>query len=360
MGRSKKVEVKNADATVDFNEQTTQQLNVGDMPAMQLDVEEMQSPMPTIQWTQTQEPARGQKAPEEKKEKELINCLRNERVVVKFLPKETAMVHNKNHVLYGGMAITAVRNFVVPRLSSSGIYKNVLTNDEKAYLEHVMGLEEGALSIHKRVDNFWDDSNPNGIGRVTLHKEDNYLNLSNPIDYIKYKILLANKDQICPSLQEYEERPKATYQFVIVSENAETQSNVSKLEATEQCWFEFGAIKNDKDALRVIIETFEKRPTSPQVRLDYLQSEIKRYIDKDPRRFLSVITDKLLPAKVLIKKGIDAGVISWRNNFYYWRKDGTPLCELGEESTLNTAARYLSSPKHADLKYTLEASVKEE
>lgn len=296
----------------------------------------------------------------EQTKKELINCLRNERVIVRFVPKETAMVHNKNHILYGGMADSATRNFVVPRLSSTGLYKDVLTKDEKDYLEYALGLEPNALSIYRKNDNFWDDSNPNGIGRVTLHKEDNYFNLSNPADYIKYKILLANKDQIAPSLQELEERPKATYQFVIIAENAETKSNLSKMDATMQCYYEYGSVRDDKYTLKTIIELLEKRPIAPQVKLDYLQGKINEYIQKDPRRFLQVITDKYLSAKVLIKKGLDVGVISWRNNLYYLKQDNSPLCEMGEESTLTNAAKYLSAPKHSELKYLIEAKIKEE
>lgn len=294
------------------------------------------------------------------KESELVNCLRNERVIVRFVPRETAMIHNKNHILYGGMADTATRNFVVPRLTSTGLYKNILTDDEKNYLEYAMGLEPNALSIYKKHDNFWDDSNDNGIGRVILHKQDNYFDLSNPADYIKIKILLANKEYIAPSLEELEERPKATYQFVIISENSETESNLSKMEATAQCYMEFGAVKNDKDTLRVIIESIEKRPTSAQVKLDYLQGRINDYIQKDPRRFLTVITDKLLPAKVLLRRGQEAGIISWRNNLYYLRQDNSPLCEMGEESTLVNAAKYITSPKHQDIKFLLEAKLKED
>ena len=333
------------------NEVENMQLDITpqDMPPMKV------TPNPMVPETEIE--AKAQSA---ESEDDLVNCLRNERVIVRFVPRETAMIHNKNHILYGGMANTAERNFVVPRLASTGQYKNVLTNDEMKYLEHELGLEKGALSIYRKQDNFWDDSNPNGIGRVTLYKQDNYLNLSDPVDYIKLKILLANKDKICPSMQELEERPKATYEFVIISEGAETKSNLSKMEATSQCYFEFGAVKDDKDTLRVIIEAFEKRPTAPQVKLDYLQSKINEYIQKDPRRFLTIIQDKLLPAKVLLKRGIESGVISWRNNLYYWKQDGTPLCEMGEESTLNVAAKYISSPKHSDLKYLLEAKIKEE
>jgi hypothetical protein len=289
----------------------------------------------------------------------LVNCLRNEKVIVRFISRARGMVTDPRHILYGGMANGAKVRFTTPLLRSGG-FADVLTKDEKKFLEYKLGLEPNALSIYRKNDNFWDDSNPNGIGRVVLHKQDNYLDLSNPADYIKYKILLANKDQIASSIEELEERPKATYQFVIISENSETKSNLNKMEATSQCYMEFGAIKNDADTLKLIIELIEKRPISPQVKLDYLQGKINDYIQKDPRRFLSIITDKYLSAKVLIKRGQEAGLISWRNNLYYLKQDQSPLCEMGEESTLTNAAKYISSPKHSELKYLIEAKLKEE
>lgn len=331
------------------------------MQGMTLDVTpEETSPRQVIPNPIVPESEKAKPSADKEKKKELINCLRNERVIVRFIPKETAMIHNKNHILYGGMADSATRSFVVPRLNSTGMYVNVLTNEEKNYLEYAMGLEENALSIYRRNDNFWDDSNERGIGRVVLHKQDNYLDLSNPSDYIKYKILLANKDKIAPSHQELEDRPKATYEFEILSEGDETKSNLSKMDAQMQCYYEFGNVRDNRDTLKTIVELIEKRPIAPQTKLDFLQVKIKNYIEKDPRGFLKIITDKLLPAKVLIKKGIEKGVISWRNNLYYWKSDGSPLCEMGEESTLSNAAKYLTNPKYQELKFTLEAKVKEE
>lgn len=288
-----------------------------------------------------------------------VSCLRKERIIVKFVPRPSSMVQNPNHILYGGMAENAKRSFVVPRLNSTGLFKNVLTDNEKAFLEQAMGLEYNALSIYKRQNNFWDDSNPTGIGRVTLRKQDNYLDLSIPEDYIKYKILLANNDVIAPSLKALEDRPKATYQFVIVSENAETQMNLSKMDATKRSYMEYGKIENDVDTLIVIIELLERRPISSRVKLDYLQGKINDYIQKDPRRFLTTVTDELLPAKVLIRRCVEAGLIGKRNDAYYLREDNSPLCEMNEESTLNNAARYISSIKHQELKYRLEALLKD-
>ena len=296
--------------------------------------------------------------PRETSGNEPVSCLRNERVVVKFVPRPSSMVQNPHHILYGGMAENAKRYFTVPRLST-GIFKNVLTDNEKAYLEKKMGLEYNALSIYKKQNNFWDDSNPTGVGRVLLHKQDNYLDLSIPEDYIKYKILLANSDVIAPSLRALEDRPKATYQFVIVSENAEMQMNLSKMDATKRCYMEYGKIEDDIDTLLVVVELLERRPISSKVKLDYLQGKINDYIQKDPRRFLSTVTDELLPAKILIKKCVEAGLIGKRNDAYYLREDNSPLCEMNEESTLNNAARYISSIKRQELKYRLEAQLKD-
>lgn len=289
---------------------------------------------------------------------EPVNCLRNEKVIVRFIPRPSMMVQNPKHVLYGGMAENAIRAFVVPRYSSTGSFVNVLTNNEKAFLEKAMGLEYNALSVYRKKDNFWDDSNPMGIGRVILHKQDNYLDLSIPEDYIKYKILLANKDYIASSLQELEDRPKATYQFVIINENAEAHQNLNKMDTIKRCYMEYGKIENDFDTLRVVVELISGRPISSKVKLDYLQGKVNEYIQSDPRRFLATVKDELLPAKVLIKKCVEAGLIGMKNDAYYLREDNSPLCEINENSTLNNAAKYISSVKRQELKYSLEAKLK--
>ena len=286
-----------------------------------------------------------------------VNCLRNERVIIRHIPKESGMVTNPKHILFGGMAENAVRTFVVPRLSS-GMFVNILTDSEKAFLEEVMGLEYNALSIYKKVDNFWDDSNESGISRVRLTKQDNYLNLADPEDYIRYKILLANKDYIAPSLQTLQDSPKATYQFVIISEGDETKSAKDNMSATMKCYKEFGKIENDINTLRVIVETIDGRPTAPTAKLEFLQGRINTLIQADSKIFLRVITDPMLSTKVLIKRAIEAGLISNRGNYLYLKSDNTPLCEVNEEPTLNIVAKFLNAPKNQEIKFALEAKLK--
>lgn len=287
-----------------------------------------------------------------------INCLRNERVIVRYIAKQSGIWgNNPKHVLSGGMAEGSVRTFVVPRLSS-GMFVNVLTDNEKSFLEEIMGLEYNALSIYKKVDNFWDDSNENGINKVRLTKQDNYFNLSDPEDYIRYKILLANKDYIAPSMQALQDYPKATYQFVIISDGEETKMAKNNMSATMMCYKEFGKIENDIDILRVIVEIISGKPTAPTSKLEFLQTKVNELIQTNNKMFLKVVTDPLLSTKVVIKKSIEAGLIANRGNYLYLRSDNSPLCELNEEPTLNIAAKYLNSPKHQDILFSLQAKLK--
>ena len=284
-------------------------------------------------------------------DKEMINCLRQERILVRHIPKEGGMISNPKHILYGGMAENAIRYFTVPKLSS-GMYVNVLTDKEKEFLEEVMGLEYNTLSIYKKVDNYWENN------MVRLTKQDNVLDLSDPEQYIKYKILLANKNFIAPSLEALTDYPKATYQFVIIAEGEETRTAKDNMSITMKCYKEFGKIENDVDMLRTLVETIDGRPTSANVKLEFLQTKVNSLIQADSKLFLKTITDPYLPTKVLIKKAIEAGLISNRGNYLYLRQDNSPLCENNQEPTLSVASQYLNNPKHQDIKLTLEAKLK--
>lgn len=291
-------------------------------------------------------------------EKPLVNCLRNTRIVIRHVPKQSRMITNPKHVLFGGMAESSTRTFVVPKLSS-GRYVNVLTDDEKNFLENIMGLEPNALSIYKKENNYWSDANPMGASKVTLTKQDNYLDLSNPEEYIKYKILLANKDFIAPSLDVYQNQPKATYQYVIINENDDVKEAKKGMNLTMQCYTQYGKIEDDFYTLKTIIELVNGVNVSSTSKLDFLQTKINEIIQSNPKMFLAVATDSALPAKVLIKRSVEAGLIANRGNQFYIRDGNIPMCENGDP-TLNVAANWINLPKNQNILLSLQAKLKEQ
>lgn len=282
-------------------------------------------------------------------EKIKVNPLRKERVYVRFVPHDGFGSSDKRHPMYGGRVDGYEDNYCVPILRSTGKYKNVLTNDEKDFLEEALGMDYNALSVYKTENNYWDNYT------VRLTKEGVYLDLSDPEDYIKYKVLLANSELIAPSVQERIERPKATYQYELVFEEEETTLENAKMDATMQSYKEFGKIDNDIDTMRVLCELLDGRPYAANTKSEFLRSRINILIQNDAKTFLRQITDPLLHAKVLIRRGAELGVILKRGDYYYLKSDNSPLCESGEDPTLSIAARYLNLPSHHDIKFILES-----
>lgn len=278
-----------------------------------------------------------------------INPLRKERIYVRFVPKEDGLP--KGHVLSGGKAEGAITSLCVPVLRSTGSYKNVLTNDEKDYLESALGLDYNALSVYKKEDNYWDNY------RVSLTKEGLHLDLSDPEDYIRYKVILANSEIVAPSVRERIDRPRATYQFEIVRENEETSLENAKMDATMASYREFGKIENDPDTMRVLVELLDSRPYAINTKAEFLKARINTLIQADPRLFLSSITDPMLHTKVIIRRAQELGKIVKRGDYYYLASDGSPLCDGGENPTLSIAASYLNLPAHQDIKFILESEV---
>lgn len=289
--------------------------------------------------------------PKENDSNVVLNCLTNKKVIVRYISKDTGFITNPKHVFYGGMAETATRTYVTPRLSS-GAYVNVLTKQEQLCLEEVMGVEQNTLSIHTVNNNYWETFT------VRLTKGDNILNLSNPIDYIKYKVLLANKDFIAPSLTELQDKPLVTYQFVLISEEDETKQEDLNLSFSMEAYMKLGEISSDIQALRLIIETFEGRPLSSTTRLDVLKVQAHKAVQANPKLFLSIAKDPMLNTKILLRVALEKGIVVKRGDFLYLKEGNVPLCDYGQDPTLKNACIYLNTPKYQDTKFMIEAKIK--
>lgn len=278
----------------------------------------------------------------------LISPLRNERVIVRRLLKE-GKITNPKHVLYGGMAAGAFKWFTVPMLRN-GQLVDVLTKQEKDFLEEAMGLETNALSVHRKVDNYWSNY------KVKLSKEDTILNLNDPEEYIKYKVLLSNVDQIAPSLDAVSLRPKETYEYVLLHEEEEAKANQKRVNKNIEAYKAFGKLENDRDKLRTIVEIATSRPQHKTVSLEILTDQVDRLIQADANLFLTIAQDPLLDTKVLLKKGRECGAVKVKNDLFY-DSDGKPLCDAGN-ATFSVAAEWLNKPKNQGTKLAIEAKIK--
>lgn len=272
--------------------------------------------------------------------------LPEEIIVVKYIHRRRGMAANveANHVIAGGMLTNAVRKFSAP-IQRNGSIKNVLTNEEKEYLEDLTGLN---LSVY---GDFWQTY------FVALHKEDanNRFDLSNPMDYISVKILQSlSKEDIAPSWAERDS--KQTYQFAITREDEEMLETKKKFDSKKEAFKLYGKIEDDKDKLLGIYKLLTNKPISNDSSLKWLQTKVEEFIDSKPSAFLSVIMDKSFYTKMLINEGIDFGVIVKKSN-KYTTIDGLDLCNSGELPTFDNAVTYLDNPKNQEVRTIIETKI---
>jgi len=281
-------------------------------------------------------------------EEKTLSPLKNERVIIRRLLKE-GKITNPKHVLYGGMALGAFHTFTVPMLRN-GQLVDVLTKEEKTYLEEAMGLETNALSVHRKVDNYWSNF------QVRLGKDDTILDLNDPEQYIKYKVLLNNTESIAPNLDAVNLRPKETYEYVILHEEEEAKANKKRVNKNIEAYKILGKIESDKDKLRTIVEIATSRPQHKTVSIDILTDQIDKLIQANASLFLTIAQDPLLDAKVLLKKGLECGAVKIKNDLFY-DSDGKPLCDAGN-ATFSVAAEWINKPKNQGTKLAIEAKIK--
>jgi hypothetical protein len=285
------------------------------------------------------------KAKSKKEEVKEAFSLPNEVIVVKFIPRKKGMAANvsEDHIIAGGMIGEAIRKYKAP-LSRSGSIKNVLTNEEKEYLEEETGLN---LSVY---GDFWTDFS------VTLMKDstNNRLDLSQPMEYLSYKLLCSLTNDIAPSWDQRHD--KLTYDFVITRGDEESKERKRSYDSKKEAFKQYGKIEDDKDKLIGVLKLLTNKPISKDSTLDWVQGQVEERIDTMPTVFLDIINDTSFNTKILINKGIEYGVIE-RNGNKYSTADGLELCEADELPTFDNAVRYLDNPRNQDVRSLIEAKI---
>ena len=274
--------------------------------------------------------------------------LTDELISVKYISKETNGIRDIKHVAYGGLLNGAEIAIPAPTMDN-GKMKNLLTKVEKEGLEHILGT---SLSVY---GDFWKEGGKAydmGILPVYLGKDELRLRKSNPYDYIKIKVLEA-----CPivanSLDEIKHR--ATNRFVLTSPSEELRKTVEKGNHKVTAYRLFVQYENDKSVLRYALRQLG-RNTNKSHKLDFLQAEFHKELEKQPSLICSVLGDEFIKTKVLLESCWQAGAINKIDKKYYTLND-EPISD-GDAPYLQVAAEFLSTNLGQDMRLALEAKLK--
>lgn len=271
--------------------------------------------------------------------------LPNDIVVVKFIKRKRGMASHvdENHVISGGMLSGSKKKFCAP-LTRSNTIANVLTKEEKEFLEEETGLN---LSVY---GDFWKTF------YVSLWKDDanNRFDMADPMDFISIRLLESLKNDIAPGWNE--RNKKQSYQFVITRTDEEFKEKKAKLDTKKQAFKTYGKIEDDKEKLIGILKLLTNQPFSSDSKLSWIQGKVEEYLDTMPSAFLAIIDDPSFDTKVLINKGVDNGAII-KNSNKYSTIDGLDLCENGSIPSFDNAVKYLDNVKNQEVRHLIEARI---
>lgn len=286
---------------------------------------------------------------------ESFNPLKKEVVEVKFINSTSSMYSNESP-LSGGLAETSSIIYTVPK--NNGMLVSVLTPDEQAFFEKYFNLPENSMNPTALVNNYWSTYNRGYINRVTLDKTTKKLHLDNAKEYIEWKILLANTEYICPNQETFENGRKATYRYVLNNDTTVAAAAGRSADMKLELFQIYAKYSEDADMLRTICYLIEHKKVSPKTKIELIKEKVVNIMENNVRDCYPVMTSKNLEQKKVILIGVEKGIISDRNGFYFITENGQKLSDDYNEPNLNNAANYLADVANQELYFSLSKRIK--
>lgn len=219
-------------------------------------------------------------------------------------------------------------------------FPNGMTQQE--FFEKELGVD---LNWSKAEDNFWRHDRR---GRVIITKEGMTLNLNQPLDMLKYLILLSNTSEISPS---YEDRHlKATYEFMMVDESKVTTKKLEEANVKAQAYVKYAEITNSKKATIGFIKSLG-RTIPASATEDWIKNEVLNIVDNNPKYFLEIVNHPQYSERIFVQEAVEVGAIIRKSDKRYTLDNGA---ELGE---LTDVIAYLLNPDNQEVKLRIKSKI---
>lgn len=231
----------------------------------------------------------------------------------------------------------------LPIDAKTGQRKNILTREEQALFEEELNLPKGDMSFYDKHKGFWADNR----GRVYIPKDGMTLDLSSPVDYIKWKILSVNKT-IAPTWKD--KFQSADYTYALMDEDEEIKSSNTKADLMVKIYKHFGKIEDSPKKMQDVLKIYGKKTGS--LDKDFLRGEIQKMIDKDAQEFIRINEDKNFKIKVMIEDALECRAIERTASKGYALKGGDIIGR-----TIQETIEWLESPNNNDIVLKIQAQI---
>lgn len=279
--------------------------------------------------------------------------LKDETVIVQYIPNFKNGVTDPNNPLYGGLSNKATIGISAPLLTNK--IGKIFTQEELQVLGEALGEDLGPRAP------FWkemrvDENNMRvGIFPIFLGKSGDLLNKKNPEDYIKIRIL-ENSNIVATSPEDAKNR-STEVRFMLINKKDIHKEELQSINYKREANRLYGKIEDKAEVLSYVIRQNGKAVSDNQT-LEFLQTEVYKILERDPRFFVSVVSDPLLNTKILLKEYIRYNLVQVNKDLYY-DLEGNKLSLDGKVNSFDNAAEFLDSGLGSETKLVLDAKLKQ-
>lgn len=233
-----------------------------------------------------------------KAHKEALNAILIDKVVeIKPIIRKSDY-YSENHD-GAGIFTGAVWSTTLPIDTARNQFTNILTSEEQEVFEKEFNRPKGTLDFYNRQSPFWSEL------RVVITKDGLKLNLKEPMDFLKWKILSVSP-KIAPSwAKRFED---ARYRFAIVEPDAEIADVNKRQDKTRRAYKAFGKIEDSSTEMADLLRVAGKQVPS-NAKADWLTAEIGKLIETNIDEFLNIVEDPNFQYRLIINQAVDCGAL---------------------------------------------------
>jgi hypothetical protein len=205
----------------------------------------------------------------------------------------------------------AGKKYTVP-LASKDRVANPLNAEEQKYIEKIIDRD---LNPFKKVeDNYWIKY------FVRLTKDIRILDLSDPEDFIAWKVLLLQKDEVIEGGAN--KFSKGSLKYFIDDLDYEDRSRSQSATAKRDAYKFFGMLTGKgktamSDFLTVYYQNKPGKRVPQGAQAEWLEAELDKLIEEDVDGFLAISSDTEYENKLIINKAMMARAITKNDGKYY-------------------------------------------
>lgn len=223
------------------------------------------------------------------------------------------------------------KDTIAPYLSAKGGVETGLTSEDQERLERDMNLPKGTLG---RTSQFWKTF------KIDMDDKPRYIYTDTPEGELQYLFILNHK-RVANSLAERTEWPYAEYVIEDLEQEAKQENIRSRKKIEALTKFNQMSAEDMRNFLKVTGKFYTEQTSN-----ELIERQVREIAEKDYNRFLQIMGDKRMEAKVFIEDLVKIKALR-RNGTHIFYGD----VPLGHD--IETAIAFLEDPLNQPIKLQL-------